>query len=338
VITRQLKRRRKVQKPVIEGQDEDTGDKVKAKEPSVKTNKDGGNAKTATVTQDDVFDKPPPRRSTRNERIEKQKEGDTSKPKEGETGDNEAAETSKEGAEAGDEEFEWEDVDDRDKVKAKEPSVETNATPGAKAKSVANKDGGNAKTATVTQDDVFDKAPPRRSTRTSPQKRPQLPKATIGLPKNGPKSASKAARPGARSKKKPGKRPVAIIRRRGRAKVASDDENTDDEDEEDEEVIVNRLAQYFCADRSSCVLGMQQPIRPAIDTKCRKCNKALHIECGYPFQARRKKDNALMRKNAKHRVCMYCEKDEEPSDDEVHLPAPSGPGIVSKTVAHPATP
>ena len=40
-----------------------------------------------------------------------------------------------------------------------------------------------------------------------------------------------------------------------------------------------------------------------------------------------------MKKNAKHRVCMYCEKDEEPSDDEVQLPASSGPGIVSKTVA-----
>ena len=30
---------------------------------------------------------------------------------------------------------------------------------------------------------------------------------------------------------------------------------------------------------------------------------------------------------------MYCEKDEEPSDDEVQLRAAAGPGIVSKTIA-----
>jgi hypothetical protein len=136
------------------------------------------------------------------------------------------------------------------------------------------------------QDEVVDKVLPRRSARSSPRRRPNLSKATTGEPKRGPKSAS--------NKKKP-----AINRGRGRAKKASDDDDTDDEKEDKKKVIASRLDKYHCADRSLCVLGMQQPIRPAIDTSCRKCKKPLHIECGYSFSSETQKRQRVDEKECK---------------------------------------
>ena len=312
---------------------EGDADKDKAKEGDGDKNmaKEGDGDKEKTMADDVNDDK------TKADKVDEAKaKVDDDKPTNCAAGDEDTLghANPKEGDDDDDGEREWQDVDDHGNenvTKGKKPVVEATGTPEEKDKSVAanGNQEGNATTpkettepAIVTQEEVGEKPVMRRSARNALQKKkPQLPKATPGT-----STPAKASQAGAQRKQKPGSRASAIIRTRGKKGASNDGDDTNEE-----KVILDCLAKYHCADRSSCLLGMQQAMRPGIDTKCRECDLPLHIVCGYVCQVPTSKTTKkLVKRNSKMRNCYYCEKDEERSDDEVELPVK---GAVSNTVA-----